>query len=297
MGERSNRDVAWRSLLYVPANRPKFVSSAAKRGADAVILDLEDSVPHSEKDNARAGLQSAVDTVAESDSDILVRVNRSWSLLVPDLEALVSPSVKAINLPKVDDPGVVRVVDEMLCEIEARRGLPIGHTKIFARVESARGVRHIDTILSASDRVVATAIGTGDLSLESRLAPGSPAIHHAFVEVTLAARSRGVTPLGLAGLIVDFTDLVAFREVALASKDLGSEGAPCIHPAQVSVLNEVFGIDPVQIQEAKKVVAAFEVAAAEGRGSLMLGETFIDVANYDAARRLLDAAASRALTA
>lgn len=293
MTGRSARGVSWRSLLYVPANRPKFVSGAVRRGADAVILDLEDSVPHAEKDSARAGLQAAVDTVAEGPNDVLVRVNRSWKLLVRDLESAVSPGVTAINLPKVDDPAVVRAVDEILTEIEASQGLEVGHTKIFARIESARGVRHIDAILAASDRVVATAIGTGDLAIESRLDPAAPAIQHAFVEVTLAARAQGVTPLGLAGLIVDFKDLAAFRGVAQAAKDLGSQGAPCIHPAQVPVLNEVFGIDPSEVRAAEEVVAAFEAAASEGRGSLMIGDTFVDVANYQAALRTIELATSR----
>lgn len=296
MSDLDTRGASWRSLLYVPSNRPKFVRSAAQREADAVILDLEDSVPHAEKEKARTHLHTAVDAVAEGPNDVLVRVNRDWSLLVPDLDATVSPKVDAINLPKVDDPGVVRVVDEMLSEIEARRGMAIGHTKIFARIESARGVRQIDAILAASNRVVATAIGTGDLSLESRLAPGANAIEHAFVEVTLAARAQGVTPLGLAGLILDFKDIAAFRQTAQASKDLGSQGAPCIHPAQVPVLNEVFGIAPEEVRAAREIVVAFEAAASEGRGSLMLGDTFIDIANYNAARRTIERAASQSLS-
>lgn len=281
----------WRSLLYVPANRPKFVAGSVRRGADAVILDLEDAVPRTEKDAARAGLAEAVSRVATGSSEILVRVNRSWSLLVPDLHALVSADVSAINLPKVDDPAVVRVVDEMLSELEASRGLPVGHTRIFARIESARGVRCIDEILTASPRVVATAIGTGDLCIESHLDPHGPAVRQAFVEVTLAAQAHGVVPLGLAGLIVDFSDLGAFRDLAQASKDLGSRGAPCIHPTQVPALNEVFGIDPAEARAAAEIVTAFESAAAEGRGSLMHGDTFIDVANYEEALRTLELAA------
>jgi len=279
---------AWRSLLYVPANRSRFVEGATRRGADAVILDLEDSVPQEQKAAARAGLPAAIETVACGRGDVLVRVNRNWADLVPDLAATVHPDVTAINLPKVDDPAVVRVVSEMLDELEARRGLAPGQVRIFARIETARGVRRIDDILHASERVVATAIGTGDLAIESRLDPGGDAIRQAFVEVTLAARAAGVRPLGLPGLIVDFANIDAFRRTAEDARGLGSRGAPCIHPSQVPVLNDVFGLQPAEVEAAREVVAAFEEAAADGRGSLVHRGTFIDVANYQQARRLLE---------
>ncbi|GAA1501811.1 HpcH/HpaI aldolase/citrate lyase family protein [Nocardioides humi] len=287
---RDHDAAPWRSLLYVPANRPRFVAGATRRGADAVILDLEDSVPREQKAAARAGLTDAIGTVAQGRGDVLVRVNRNWSDLVPDLAASVHPAVTAINLPKVDDPGVVRVVSEMLDELEAERGLERGHVRIFARIETAGGVRRIDDILRASDRVAATAIGTGDLSIEARLDPAGDGIRQAFVEVTLAARAAGVQPLGLPGLIVDFGDLDAFRRTAEDARSLGSRGAPCIHPSQVPVLNEVFGLQPDEVRAAREVVAAFEQAAAEGRGSLMHEGSFVDVANYNQARHVLEQA-------
>ncbi len=279
--------VSWRSLLYVPSNRPKFVASAVSRGADAIILDLEDSVAREQKADARRGLRKAVESVGKGPHDVLVRVNRRWTDLVADLEVAVHERVTAINLPKVDDPAVVRVVAEILDEVEARRGLPRGHTQLFVRIEDARGVRRIDEVLAASDRVVATAIGTGDLSIGSRMDPAGGAIRHAFVEVTTAALAQGIRPMGLAGLIVDFGDVDAFRRVAEDARSLGSRGAPCIHPSQVPVLNDVFGVDPAEIAAAREIVEAFEAAAAEGRGSLMHDGMFIDVANYNAAVRLL----------
>ena len=289
----SERATPWRSLLYVPSNRPKFVAGATGRGADAVILDLEDSVPHGQKTDARAGLSQAIDTVAQGRADVLIRVNRNWADLVPDLAAAVHPAVTGINLPKVDDPAVVRVVSEMLGELEDSRGLRQGHVKIFARIETARGVRRIDDILNASDRVVATAIGTGDLSIESRLDPAGDGIRHAFVEDTLAACAAGVHPLGLAGLIVDFSETDAFRRLAEEARNLGSRGAPCIHPSQVPVLNDVFGLQPADVEAARGVVDAFEAAAQDGRGSLIHNGAFIDVANYNQARRVLELAASQ----
>lgn len=280
----------WRSMLYVPANQERFVAGAPTRGADAIIVDLEDSVAPSDKVEARQGLSGVLDRLADAPSDLLVRVNRGLRLLFADLEASVHPALSAIALPKVDDPGLVRIVDEYLMELELERGIPVGHTKIFARIETPRGIRRVDAILAASTRVVATAIGSGDLSIHAGLDHTGGGLEHAHNEVVTAARAAGVLPLGLAGMIVEFNDLDAFEALALRSKGLGSVGAPCIHPRQVPILNKVFGLDPTEVDAAEELIDAFEAAAADSRGAFMHRGQFIDYAHYSQALEIRSAA-------
>lgn len=275
----------WRSLLYVPVNRERFVLKAVSSGADAVILDLEDAVPTEYKTSARDQLASAVTTLRHGSADVLVRVNRPWATMIRDLEAAVRAGVDGIIVPKTDDAGMIRTVDQMLGELESP--VSAGATKLVALIESARGVRRVDEILDATNRLVAASTGVGDLCLDLRTAPGSVALTHAFTEVVQATRAAGRTPLGLAGLMVSYADMDQFRSLATMSRAMGSTGASCIHPRQVEPLNAAFGRIPEEIEDARQVVSAYEEAAAEGRGSVMLGDTFIDNANYRYAKRLL----------
>ncbi|EFC79517.1 CoA ester lyase [Parafrankia sp. EUN1f] len=284
MRDPSN-SVSWRSLLYVPANRERFVRHAASSNADAVILDLEDAVPAEHKIAARESLAGAVSHLRTAPVTVLVRVNRSWTLMIPDLEAAVRSKVDAVIIPKSDDPGMIRTVDETLYELE--EGGAETTTKVVALIESARGVRRVDQILTASDRVVAASTGIGDLSIDLHASPDSPAVMHAFTEVIQATRAAGRTPLGLPGLIVSFADLDGFRSLATRSRSMGSTGASCIHPRQVSTLNDVFSPSAQEVEYARRVVSAYEEAATSGHGSVMMGDTFVDNANYQYAKRIL----------
>lgn len=282
---------SWRSMLYVPANRDRFVQNATTAGADAVILDLEDAVPADHKNAARDGLADAVATLRTGPSDVLVRVNRPWAVMVRDLEAAVAAAVDAVIIPKSADAGMIRTVDEILSDLEAERaetGSAIGREiGVIPLIESARGVRNADEIVSASGRVIAASTGIGDLCLDMHTAPNSTAVLHAFTDVIQATRAAGRTPLGLAGLIVSFEDIEAFHALATRSRDMGSTGASCIHPRQIAPLNHAFSPSPEELEHARRVVAAYEGAARDGRGSVMLGRVFIDNANYRHSQRLL----------
>ena len=107
----------WRSLLFVPANQDRFIDGAVKRNADAYVLDLEDSVPLSEKAETRNNLQGAVRRLSSSGVEVLVRINRPWRLALRDIEASVAAGVKALALPKVPDPGYVSAVSEILLSL------------------------------------------------------------------------------------------------------------------------------------------------------------------------------------
>src|SRR3954469_13865813 len=122
----------WRSLLFVPVTQRRFVDGAARRGADAIILDLEDAVAASEKERARTLVPEAAATVSRGGADVVVRVNPPMRMTVRDLEAVIGPGVHAIALPKAESAEHIQLVAEIIDELEAERGLPVGTTKMLA---------------------------------------------------------------------------------------------------------------------------------------------------------------------
>src|SRR5438132_2049321 len=134
---QSNNLPVWRSMLFVPVTQRRFVEGAARRGADAIILDLEDSVAASEKERARTLVPEAAEIVSRGGADVVVRINRPLRLAVRDIEAAVGPRVLALALPKTDSPEHVRLIAEIIDEVEAERGVAPGTTRLIAMVETA----------------------------------------------------------------------------------------------------------------------------------------------------------------
>jgi citrate lyase subunit beta/citryl-CoA lyase len=278
----------WRSLLYVPVTSERFVAKAHTRGADAIILELEDAVAPSEKARARELVAEAAATVSQGGADVLVRINRPWRLGVRDLEAAVGPHVRGLVLPKVDSAEHVLAIDEVVAELEAERGVEHGHTVFFPRVEGPKGLLAAASIAAAHPRVVAIGLGSSDYTIATGMTAGGDGNVIASFHVVNAAVAAGIAPLGLVSAIVDFGDLDAFRVVAERSRALGLTGAPCVHPSQVPILNEVFGPTAAELDRAQRVVAAYEEALAAGEGAIVVGGEFIDVPYYEQAKRLLE---------
>jgi citrate lyase subunit beta/citryl-CoA lyase len=277
----------WRSLLYVPTTSERFVEKAHTRGADAILLDLEDAVAPSEKERARELVPEAAATVSQGGADVLVRINRPWRLAVRDVEASVGPGVCGLVLPKVDSAEHVRALAEVVAEVEAERGLPAGHTVFFVRVETARGVLRAAEIAAADPRVVAMGLGASDYTVETGMAPGGDGTVIAAFQLVNAAVAAGVLPLGLVSTIVAFSDLDAFRVEAERSRAIGLRGAPCVHPSQVPILNDVFTPTEAELERARRVVDEYEAALAAGVGAITVDGAFVDQPYYDQAKRLL----------
>ena len=279
----------WRSLLYVPATADRFVAKAADRGADCVILDLEDSIPPDSKDTARAALAGAVATIVKAGRcQVMVRINRPWRLAVRDLEAAVLPGVDALCLPKVDSAEHVRAVDEVVEELEVERDLRQGTIRYAVLVETAKGVHEARAIAKASPRVAAMTLGGEDLAADLGLPAPDPAVLDPYdALVRLAAREAGILPLGYPGSIAEFSDLEAFRRGAEQGRRNGSEGGMAIHPAQVPVLNAAFTPSDAEIADARGVLTAFEAALANGRGAVAYKGKMIDKPIVDRAARIV----------
>src|ERR1044071_6993376 len=142
----------WRSLMYLPVHAEKYVDKAHTRGADVIQLDLEDSVPPGEKERARTLVEKAAARVKRGGADVVVRINRPLSLTVRDLEHSICPDVNGIAVTKVDSASHVRLLDELVAELEEKRGMTVGHTKFVTMIETPAAFGRIDEIPLAADR-------------------------------------------------------------------------------------------------------------------------------------------------
>jgi citrate lyase subunit beta/citryl-CoA lyase len=277
----------WRSLLFVPVIQPRFVAGAADRGADAIILDLEDSVPAAEKVRARGLVQEATELAARKGADVLVRINRPLRSAIADLEAAISPRVAALMLPKTESAEHVGLLSEAITELEAERGMPMGTTRLVAMIETPSAFFRMAEIARSSPRLVAMTVGGEDLALALEMEPSAEALLHAKQQMILAARAAGILPLGFVGSIAGFADRDAFRETIRRARRLGFAGSPCIHPAQVAILNEEFRPSEAEVAEAERILTAYEDAADHGNGAIALDGKMIDRPVVERARCLL----------
>ena len=278
----------WRSMMFVPVNVDKFVEGAHTRGADVIILDLEDSILPKDKERARTLVAAAAPKVSRGGADVLVRVNRPWRLCLRDLEAVVDRNVYGIMLPKTESPEHVHLAAEVLDEVEAERGLPRGHTKIVAMIETATAFFRMREIAASHERIVALTLGSEDFALEVGMVPEAEGLFMPKQSLVIAARAAGVLPLGFVGTVADYKDLEAFRATARRSRRLGFTGASVIHPSQIAILNEEFRPSPEEVQKAQRVVEAFDRAKQGNTGAIEVDGRMVDLPVVERARRTLE---------
>jgi citrate lyase subunit beta/citryl-CoA lyase len=278
----------WRSMLYVPVTARRFVEGAARRGADAIILDLEDSVAASEKARARTLVPEAAGIVSRGGADVVVRLNRPLRMTVRDLEAVIGPGVLAVALPKAESAQHVQLVAEIIDELEAERGMPIGTTRMVAMVETASAFFRIAEIARAHPRLVALNLGAEDFATSAGIQPEAEALSMPKQMAVFAARAAGIMPMGFIGSIAEFDDLDAFRQTIRRSRRFGFIGASVIHPSQIPILNEEFRPGAAEIEHARRVVTAYDKALAEGVGAVTVDGKMIDVPVVERAQLLLD---------
>jgi citrate lyase subunit beta/citryl-CoA lyase len=277
----------WRSILYVPAHVTRFVDAAHRRGADAIQLDLEDSVPPAQKEVARAAIASAAVTVGQSGADVLVRINRPLSQAVRDIEATVGPAVRGLSITKVDGPSHVRLLDELVSECELRTGVPLGRTCFILLIETAAAFEAMAAIVRASPRIVALSLGSEDFALDCGFAPNDDVLLMPKQQMVIAARAAGVIPLGTLGSVVNIADIAAYRAMVRRSRQFGFETATCIHPDQVAIVNEEYGIAESEATVAQRIVDESACHADAGRGAFALDGKMVDEPIVERARRTL----------
>jgi citrate lyase subunit beta/citryl-CoA lyase len=279
-----------RSMLILPVHVKRFVEKAYLRGADAVVLDLEDSVPAAQKEEARGFVKEAVDLAGRGGADVLVRVNNDPSLLEHDLAAAIWPGVQAIFVPKVESAIDVANVEGIVENLEKNRNMPVGAIRLSLHVESPVGILNIREIAYASERTESMSLGVDDYCLEMGLeqtGDGSE-LFLPLSLIVMACRARKILPMGLLASVAEYSDLSAFERAARRGRELGTSGALCIHPDQVTVLNRVFSPTEAEVDHARRVVRVFEEGVEAGRAAVSLNGRMVDTPIYKRARALLD---------
>jgi citrate lyase subunit beta/citryl-CoA lyase len=267
-----------RSYLYVPGDRVDRLEKAVDRGADALIADLEDAVAPSSKDAARESVSEWIARFPEErgSPQIWVRVN-SGQRMKDDVAAVAKSGLTGVYVPKVESP-------EALLELPA-------HLGVAALIESARGVYAAKEI---AEHVSHLALGEADLTADLGITPseGAPELMSIRTQIVLASAAAGIAP-PVGPVSTDFKDLDALRHSTEALKRMGFRGRAAIHPAQVPIINEVFTPTDEEVESAKKVLALYEEAMANGSGAIAdENGRMIDEAVARAARQTLELAST-----
>ena len=271
---KSSRNRFRRSRLYLPGTQAKLMLNAGIHQPDAIILDLEDSVAPSEKNSARIIVRNALRTLDFFGAERMVRINQG-NLGLKDLEAIVPHNVHLILVPKVENAKQLKAVDDKIQNIrkDCGRKEPV---YLMPILESAKGILNSLEIAKASKNNVAIAIGledyTADIGVE-RTNQGRESLF-ARSQVVNAARSAGIQAIDT--VFSDVGDDVGLRLSVQEAKELGFDGKGCIHPRQIKPIHEEFAPSKTEIEKAKKIVLAFDIAEKKGLGVVSLGSKMID---------------------
>lgn len=286
------RSLVRRSALFIPVNVSRFVERAAERDADAIILDLEDSVPAAEKRAARARVRDAMRECARGGADLEVRINKPYALAVEDLDACVWPGLDAIHFPKAESAREVELLDVLIARRESARGMPVGRIQLSIAVETALGLHNALAIALASPRIVSLALGAEDFTLDLEVEPSRDGreLFAGKAQIVLVARLAGAQPMGTVASIADYRDLDGMVSAIRQARQMGFRGAACIHPAQVGPLNQYFSPAAEEVAAARRVIEALADAQRAGRASVGVDGRMVDIPVAERARRLLDRA-------
>jgi citrate lyase subunit beta / citryl-CoA lyase len=284
-----------RSALYMPGSNAKAIAKARGLPADAVILDLEDSVAPDAKVAARAQVVQAVREGGFGAREVVVRVNGAhtpWG--EADLAAAISAAPDAILLPKIDGPGGIMLAARALSDARAPE-----KTRLWAMMETPMAILSAGSIAAtAADptaRLEVLVMGLNDLAKETRarLTPGRATFSTWLALCVAAARAHGCDILD--GVYNDIGDLGGFRDECEQGREMGLDGKTLIHPSQIEICNEVFAPSETEVESARAIIEAFALPENAGRGVIQLNGRMVERLHAELAERTL--AIARRITA
>jgi citrate lyase subunit beta / citryl-CoA lyase len=277
-----------RSLLYVPVSSERFLAKAHERGADAIILDLEDAVAPHRKDAARARLGEAIPMARRGGAVIFVRINSEPGRIRLDAEAACRAGADGLLAPKARDAGAIAALADFLGGIEQDIGRAA--ISLVPMIEDPGAVLDARTIAKASPRVFALMTGGEDLATALGAEPTPEALRLPKLLVHLAAKAAGVRSFGLLRTVADYKDLAGIEQSAHEARRHGFDGASCVHPTVVPILNRAFSPTEAELDHARALVAAFDAAQAAGRGAFEFEGRMVDEPVVRRARALIEKA-------
>lgn len=282
-----------RSILFVPGNRERFLSKLEALRPDAVLLDLEDSIPAAEKAAAREAVGAVLRSERFPDHRLFVRVNPLRSgLAAADLAAVVGRRVEGVFLPKVESTDELREANRLLAPVEARAGLPMGSVKLIPIIETVRGIVCVAELAEFGPRIMGLNFGYDDFAHDLGVVRTAEGLESRYPRARIGIAARAAGLLAIDGPMADLSDPARLAEECRVSRQLGFTGKQCIHPSQIEIVNRAFSPAPEEVARARAILAAYDEAAARGHGSTRLGESMIDMPVVEQARQLLAIAAA-----
>ena len=283
----------YRTLLFAPGSRAELLSKAQFGAADAMIFDLEDSVPLNAKDEARKNVQQALALGLKKPMYLRISNPRAGDYLA-DLSVLANQSllnVVGVALPKADDAQDIETVSKALQEIEIKAGVVVGSLSILPMIETCLGLRNSFDIAKSSKRVSGMALASAEegdfmVDLGGRWTPRSLALNYPRSKLVVDSRAAGLEWI-VDGVFMNLKDTQMLREECLIARELGFVGKMAIHPTQVDVMHEVFSPSAEEIEYARGMIAAFREGEARGVGAVKYQGMMVDYANVRLAERTL----------
>ena len=284
----------YRTLLFAPGSRPELLAKAQLGDADAMIFDLEDSVPLNAKDEARKNIADALAAGLKKPMFLRISNPRAGDFMA-DLQVLANASslvnVAGIVLPKADDADDIQAVAKALKDVEAKHNMQEGTLSILPLIETCLGLRNGFDIAKASPRVIGMALASAEqgdfmVDLGGRWTPRSLALAYPRSKLVVDARAAGVQWL-VDGVFMNLKDTDMLREECLIARELGFVGKMAIHPTQVDVMHTVFSPSELEVAYARGLIAAFRDGEARGVGAVKFEGMMVDYANVRLAERTL----------
>jgi citrate lyase subunit beta/citryl-CoA lyase len=276
-----------RSFLFVPADNERLLASALNKPCDAVILDLEDGIHASKKEAARQTLGASYARLKAAGKITAVRINGDLNTAITDLRAAVLPGLDLLMLPKVEHPRDVQLLATVVAGLERAAGIPAGHLRFVLQIESALALPKLYEIAAADRRVLGMMLGSEDFSLDCGADPTPDTLMMPSMMVLFACRAAKIQPIGFVGSIAELGAPEVFKARVEQARSLGFRGAVVVHPKYLEIINDCFTPNAAQMEQALRVIQAFEAADANGVGAIQLDGRMIDKPVY---QRALDLA-------
>ena len=282
-----------RSLLFVPGNQPKMLERASGLKPDAFIPDMEDSVPIDEKANAREVTSSYLAQLGSGGTPVIPRVNSlDTGLLDDDLASVVGEHVFGVSVGKIETPEDIATISGKLDALERKAWIEVGSVRLLPWIETAMAIVHLYEICKASPRIVGVAFGAEDFTNDMGIERTESETETYFARNSIVVAARAADVLALDTPYFSFRDPDGLRENASVARQYGFKGKFAIHPAQIDIINETFSPSAAEIEQAQRVVEAFDEAARRGRGSTSLDGKVVDVPVVKRAQAVLELAES-----